>query len=173
MASQSKNKWHSTAMPTECRLDLGLMMKFLDKAHDGIDMNLLSFRRPTHINRSDSCGFAWRFELQPGLRFWASNNLLKFMASIISPWIDILAGRFNCALSMTDSTMSAGWIRKTNFKMDNVDPIEASTRIWKLAITPHIHRVWHKGVLTVVQREEESSRRCPLLRVRTIGLWPH
>ena len=67
-------------MPTECRLDLGLMMKFLDKAHDGIDMNLLSFRRLTHhMNRSDSCpfglggysdeGFTWRFELQPGLHF--------------------------------------------------------------------------------------------------------
>jgi hypothetical protein len=71
------------------------MMKFLDKAHDGIDLNLLSFRRPTHIYRSDLSpfglggysdkGFAWRFELQPGLRFRASNNLLEFMASIISP----------------------------------------------------------------------------------------
>jgi hypothetical protein len=50
------------------------------------------------------------------------NNLLEFMASIISPWIDILAGRLNrgdCALSMTDSTTSAGWIQKTNFKEDN------------------------------------------------------
>jgi len=124
---------------------------------------------PTLISTSDTYQpfwfVSWRFELQPGLRFWASNNLLKFMALIISPWIDILAGRFNCAQSMTDSTMSVGWIRKTNFKMDNVDPIEAST--------PHIHRVWHKGVLTVVRREEESSRRCPLSRVRTIGLWPH
>ena len=119
------------------------MMKFLDKAHDGIDMNLLSFQRPTHIYRSDSCpiglegysdeGFAWRFELQPGLlHFRASNNLLEFMASIISPWINILAGRLNrgdCALSMTDSTTSAGWIRKTNFKEDTVDPMKASTRI--------------------------------------------
>ena len=47
---KSKNKRHLTTMPTECRLDLGLMMKFLDKAHDGIDMNLLSFRCPTHIS---------------------------------------------------------------------------------------------------------------------------
>ena len=139
---KSRNKRHPTDMPTECRLDLGLMMKFLNKAHDGIDMNLLSFRRPTHIYRSDLCpfglggysdeGFAWRFELQPGLRFRASNNLLEFMASIISPWIDILAGRLNrgdCALSMTDSTTSAGWIRKTNFKEDTLNPIKATTRI--------------------------------------------
>jgi hypothetical protein len=135
---KSKNKRYPTIMPSECRLDLGLMKTFLDKANAGIDMNLLSFRRPTHVYRSDSCpfglggysdtGFAWRFELQPGLRFRASNNLLEFMASIISPWIDILAGRLSkgdCALSMTDSTTSAGWIRKTNFKEDTVDPVEA------------------------------------------------
>jgi hypothetical protein len=139
---KSKNKRYPTTMPTECRLDLGLMMTFLNKAHAGIDMNLLSFRRPTRVYRSDSCpfglggysdeGFAWRFELPPGLRFRASNNLLEFMASIISPWIDILAKRLSkgdCALSMTDSTTSAGWLRKTNFKEDTVDPIEASTRI--------------------------------------------
>jgi len=120
---KSKNKRYPTTMSTECRLDLGLMLRFLDKAHKGIDMNLLTFRRPTHIYRSDSCpfglggysdeGFAWRFEIQPGLRFRASNNLLEFMASIISPWIDILAGRLSrgdCALSMTDSTTSAGWL---------------------------------------------------------------
>ena len=54
------------------------------------------------------------------------------MASIISPWIDIIAKRLSkgdCALSMTDSTTSAGWIRKTNFKEDDLDPIEAKTRI--------------------------------------------
>jgi hypothetical protein len=131
---KSKNKRYPTTMPTECRLNLGLMVTFLDKAHAGIDMNRLSFRRPTHIYSSDSCpfglggysdtGFAWRFGLQPGLRFRASNNL--------SPWIDILAGRLSkgdCALSMTDSTTSAGWIWKTNFKEDTVDPIEASTHI--------------------------------------------
>ena len=60
--------------------------------------------------------------------------MLKFMASIISPWIDILAGRLtsgDCALSMTDSTTLAGWIRKTSFKEegDNVNPIEATVRI--------------------------------------------
>jgi len=60
--------------------------------------------------------------------------MLEFMASIISLWIDILAGRLtsgDCALSMTDSTTSAGWIRKTNFKEkgDNVNPIEATVQI--------------------------------------------
>jgi len=66
-------------------------------------MNLLVFRKPTHVYRSDSCphglggyshmGFAWRFYLPEELRFRASNNLLEHLASIITVWIDIIAGR--------------------------------------------------------------------------------
>jgi hypothetical protein len=135
---KSRHKRFPSQMTAECRQDLMLMRKFLDRAHNGIDMNLISYRRPTHVYRSDSCpfglggysneGFAWRFELPSDLRFRASN----FMASIISPWVDIIAERLSrgdCALSMTDSTTSAGWIRKTNFKEDALDPIEATTRI--------------------------------------------
>ena len=54
---KSKNKRHPTNMPIECRLDLILMLRFLAKAHDGIDMNIISYRRPTHVYRSDSCPF--------------------------------------------------------------------------------------------------------------------
>ena len=53
------------------RKDLELMLFFLEKAKDGIDMNLLVFRKPTKVYRSDSCpadmggynsdGFAWRW----------------------------------------------------------------------------------------------------------------
>ncbi len=87
-------------------------------------MNLIAFRRPTHIYWSDSClfglggysdiGFAWRFEIPEALWFRASNNLLEYLASIISPWVDMLAGSLkqeDCALLMTDS-----WLRKTNFQ---------------------------------------------------------
>ena len=141
---RSKNKRHPTQMSTECRLDLMLMLDFLHKAKQGVDMNIVSYRKPTNIYRSDSCpfglggysceGFAWQFEIPQELRFRASNNLLEFIASIISPWIDVLEGRLNkgdCVLSMTDSTTSAGWIRKTNFKEDGDDfnKIEASVRI--------------------------------------------
>jgi len=112
-----------------CRNDLILMLNFFEIAKRGIDMNLIAFRRPTHIYRLDSCpfglggysnkGFAWHFELPEELRFRASNNLLEYIASIISPWIDMLAAHLNrgdCALSMMDSSTSAGWLRKTNFR---------------------------------------------------------
>ena len=35
----------------------------------------------------------------------------------------------DCALSMTDSTTSEGWLRKTNFHEDSEDPAQSSTRI--------------------------------------------
>ncbi len=53
----------------------------------------------------------------------------------------MLAGRLNrgdCALSMTDSSMSAGWLRKPNFWefiRENVDPVRSRVRI-DIARTP-------------------------------------
>jgi hypothetical protein len=63
-------------------------------------------------------GFAWRWEIPPELRFRASVNILEHLATIISPWVDMIAGRLNrgdCSLSMGDNTTSAGWIPKSNF----------------------------------------------------------
>jgi hypothetical protein len=121
------------------------MLRFLRIARQGINMNLVAFRRPTHIYRLDSCpfglggysdeGFAWRFKIPKDLRFQASNNLLEYVASIISPWVNLLADRLNwgdCALSMTNSTTLAGWLRKTNFQEltgNNPDPVQARVQI--------------------------------------------
>jgi len=113
-----------------------------ENATKAFDLNLIAFRRPTHIYRSDSCpaglggcshkGFAWRFYLPDNLQFHASNNLLEHLAVIITLWIDIIAGRLtkgNCALSMTNSTTSEGWLKKSNFIEDGEDPIQATIRI--------------------------------------------
>ena len=65
-------------------------------------------------------------------QFRASNNLLEHLAAIITPWIDIIAGRLthgDCALSMTDSTTSVGWLRKSNFIEDGESPIQATIRL--------------------------------------------
>ena len=105
-------------------------------------MNLLGFRSPDRIYYSDSCpaglggysdqGFAWRFRIPDDLQFRASNNLLEFLAAVITPWIDIIDGRLSrgdCALSMTDSTTAEGWMRKSNFSEPSIDPIQATTRV--------------------------------------------
>ena len=122
--------------------DLKLMLLFLEEAHIGVDMNLLVYRKPTKVYRSDSCpaglggyssdGFAWRFYIPLWLKFRASNNLLEHLATVITPWIDIIAKRLgpgDCSLSMTDSSTSEGWLRKSNFKEDGENPIQATIRL--------------------------------------------
>jgi hypothetical protein len=126
----------------KCIKDLELMLYFLEKANKGIDLNMLAYRKPAHIYRSDSCpaglggysheGFAWRFYIPQDLQGRASNNLLEHIGCSITPWIDILAkrlGKGDCSLSMTDSSTSEGWQRKTNFKEDCEEPIQAEVRI--------------------------------------------
>ena len=125
-----------------CKKDLAPMLTILEKAKNGIDMNLLTFRSPDRIYYSDSCpaglggysnqGHTWRFQIPDDLLFCAMNNLLEFLAVIITPWINIINGRLNsgdCALSMTDSTTAEGWMRKSNFSEIGIDPVPARTRV--------------------------------------------
>ena len=59
--------------------DLKLMLFFLEEAAGGVDMNLLLYRKPTKIYRSDSCpsgmggyssyGFAWSFYIPLEFKF--------------------------------------------------------------------------------------------------------
>ena len=66
------------------------------------------------------------------VNFQASNNLLEHLATVITPWIDIIAKRLvpgDCSLSMTDSITSEGWLRKSSFKEDRESPIQATVRL--------------------------------------------
>jgi len=112
------------------RANLTLWKKFLDKARDGISFNLLSYCTLTHISRSDACthgiGSAslmaeagWRFEIPLHLWHRATLNCLEFLAVYCKTWMLIhvwKADRGSCFLSHGDSTTSAGWIQKSNFK---------------------------------------------------------
>jgi hypothetical protein len=81
---------HTTA---KRRRTVKINCECLKIAKDGISLNSIAFRRPTHIYRSDSCpaglggysdkGWAWRWYLPKNLLFHASNNLLKHLAAII------------------------------------------------------------------------------------------
>ena len=54
------------------------------------------------------------------------------MATVITPWIGIIAKRLgpgDCSLSMTDSSTSEGCLRKSNFKEDRESPIQANIRL--------------------------------------------
>jgi hypothetical protein len=77
-------------------------------------------------------GFAWRLELQEQYHFCASNSLFKFIALIITPWIDMMAKCIqprDCVLSMTDSTTSTGWLKQTNFSEEAIDPIKVTIHL--------------------------------------------
>ncbi len=135
------NNCRMFTIPKICVDDLHLMKDFLRWGNEGISMNQIAYRKPTHVYHGDLCpaglggysheGFAWRYYLPPHSLGLASNNLLEHMASVISPWINIIAGCLkegDCSLSMTDSTTSEGWTQKTNFKEDE-HGIQATIRI--------------------------------------------
>ena len=126
--------------------DLNLHLKFLDMARSGINMNLLTYRKPSHIYRADACPFglggystrgrAWHFQIPSHLQFHATINMLEHLAAVICPWIDMLEDnmpKLSCILSMTDSTTAAGWLRKSNFQ-DNEKESEIMTEV-KLEIS--------------------------------------
>ncbi len=78
----AQNNQTLTKVSDPCVADLELMLLFINKANKGINMNIIAFRKPTHVYQSDLCpaglggfsheGFAWRFYLPEHLRFRAS-----------------------------------------------------------------------------------------------------
>jgi hypothetical protein len=124
------------------KLTLNFLQTALKKCWDGVYLNSIAYCRPTHAYQSNSClaglggysneGFAWRYYLDPHLKFQASNNLLKHIAAIITPWVDTIAGCLtcgDCALSMIDNMTLEGWLKKTNFIEDGKSPIQATIRL--------------------------------------------
>jgi hypothetical protein len=134
----------------ECIEVLKFLKHVIELANKGISMNSLAYCLPERVYRSDSCphglggmsdeGFAWRWMIPEHLRFRAPNNVLEHIATVITVWLDTLAGRLKkgmCKLSMSDSTTSVGWLKKSNFDTDPgenedgtpIDPVEAQIRM--------------------------------------------
>ena len=143
--SRAQNR-RSIKLKEEAVKDLKLHLNFLIKARDGINMNLLTYRKPTHVYRGDACPFglggysaagrAWRWYIPKHLQFRATINMLEHLAAVISPWIDILEERMpplSCILSMTDSTSTAGWLRKSNFQESNIESKSMTTAKLKIS----------------------------------------
>jgi len=116
-------------MTSPVKEDLILCKEFLAQCNSGISMNLLTYRQPTHVYRSDACehglggyailsGKAWRYSIPVDCQNRATINVLEFLGCIVSVWIDILAGELPeeaCILSQTDSTSAAGWLQRSSF----------------------------------------------------------
>jgi hypothetical protein len=167
----TSQKRRVVSITENCVKDLQLMHEFLEAGRQGIDLNIIAYLAPTHLYYSDSCpaglggysrdGHAWRFPIPAHLQFRASNNFLEFIAAIITPWIDIIAGRIgsgDCALSMTDSTTAEGWMHKTNFRScdDDQEQVDAKitvARKFALEFTKHgikSYSQWFPGKENIV-----------------------
>ena len=121
---------HSVKIPQRAKEDAKLHRTCLEKARQGISMNILTFRKPTHVIIGDACehglgaanlesGVGWRFIIPENLRGRAHINLLEFLTQAIQIWLDAIEGRIkknSCVLAMGDNTASMGWLKRSNFK---------------------------------------------------------
>jgi hypothetical protein len=148
--------------------DLHLMVEFLAKAKNRISLNNITFRKPTHLYRSDASEFglagynmlsgkAWRFQLPINCRLKTSLNSLEFIACIITIWIDIYNNEIAdeaCILSQTDSSSAAGWLRKSNFcdKEDSIVQMTVARHLAQLIIGANscLYSQWFPGESNVV-----------------------
>jgi hypothetical protein len=127
-------KKHTIWLPKPALSDLALFQEtFLPKMYKGISLNLITYRRPTHILFSDACpkgmggysvntGLAWRWKIPPDLveSVALRNNLLEFMAALTTIWIETeqeSTPALSCILALGDNSSAVGWLHKAN-----VDP---------------------------------------------------
>ena len=121
-----KTTWSNIS--TAVQQDLELWLQFLYYASKGTSINNLVYRKPSHFFWADSCPFglggysasgrAWRFYIPPYLRSTHTNNVLEYMATIITIWIDALEGlipNLSCCLGCSDNTSGVGWLHRANF----------------------------------------------------------
>jgi hypothetical protein len=142
---QQSQKGRAVRVRPQVLADLRLWIRFLQMAYKGTSLNLVAFRVPTHVFRSDAaeqagmgglCGLsgkAWRLEFPRDCRVGCSEgislNLFKFLGGIVvSVWNGILACQVlpgSCLLAQGDSTSAAGWLWKSKF-MEHPQPPAAA-----------------------------------------------
>jgi hypothetical protein len=125
--SKQHKKWLSKSTLADLQLFHDII---LPKIHKGININLLTYRRPTHILFSDACpkglggysantGKAWRWPIPSEFieSVLNKNNLLEFLAAIITIWLQLLDSTTQplpCLLALTDNSSAVGWLHKAN-----------------------------------------------------------
>ena len=154
-----------------CKDDLQLFLSFLQRAHTGVNMNLISFRVPNKIYINDACehglggyskdGKAWSWVIPEHLRGRAHINFLEFIAQVISIWLDIEHNEIqelDCILAMGDNSASMGWLRRTNFRENEESDTEWSAKqqvarkLASLVLDSNscLYRQWFKGTDNLV-----------------------
>jgi hypothetical protein len=149
-AKHHASKRRHTRLSSDVQLDLELWLAFLASAGEGISMNNLTFRHPTHVSRADACehglggyslvtGKAWRLELPVSLRLRASLNSLEHLASYIQLAFEVAENGLppsSVILTGTDSTTAAGWLHHSSF--DDSSPDSTPLRLWVARATAQL-----------------------------------
>ena len=152
----------NTKITAEERADLRLWKAFLKEANQGIDMNLLTFRRPDHFSITDACttglggfsassGRGWRWHIPEELQNKRHINFLEFLACIVGILLEIFEGRTrhgDCHLSIGDNTSAMGWLRRSNFKPETHKDLAALARQFaEIIMTTHqcLYSQWMCG----------------------------
>jgi hypothetical protein len=141
MHQRKKIKW----LPKPALHDLQLFHDvFLPKIHKGISLNLLTYRRPSHILFSDACpkglggysltsGCAWRWEIPPNYvdSVKTKNNLLEFLAAMVTIWVELTKEStppLSCILASGDNTSAVGWLHNVNVDETNNKALHLTSR---------------------------------------------
>ena len=108
--------------------DLSFWKIKLWRAQQGIPLNLLVYREPTHCYKADACeiglggynlaGHAWVWKIPIDLQNRASINLLELLASLVGMWVDQLEQNLSplsCCLCESDSTSATVWFCQNKF----------------------------------------------------------
>lgn len=106
---------------------LELWLTFLQQANTGINLNLLTMRKPTNLIITDACldgiggfsmtsGRAWRMDLRSFKIL--DNNKLEFLAAVVGilqAFSDNEIPNLGNILSLTDNCSALCWLHKNNF----------------------------------------------------------
>ena len=128
---KEKAKFHNmVSVSYVIRQDLKLWQFFLKQTKQGINMNLLTYRFPTHVAVTDACeaglgillsnGMAARWDIPKYLQQRAHINLLEFLGQLAAIWMLAIEDCFtpnSCLLVNGDSSTAQGWIRKSTFSL--------------------------------------------------------
>ena len=124
-----RDRSHHTASlrPIEIKY-LNLWLQFLGQANNGLSINNIVYRQPTHIRWDNSfpigigevslLGQAYRFHIPHNLQGGVSKNALEFLSSIVGFWLDIHGHWIqeeDCIIFLTENSSCVGWIHKSNF----------------------------------------------------------
>jgi hypothetical protein len=130
---------------------LQLWKTLLHRAHIGINLNLVSMRKPTNMTITDACpsgmggfelpsGKAWRMPL-PNIQH-LPNNALEFIASVIGIWVALeqnTVPNLGSILAITDNSSCVCWLKKSTFN-STMNPVDCqiACKLATLVITNNI-----------------------------------